>query len=283
MLGIVLGLCSALTWGLSGLVGTRATRLLGTNRSMAWSTITGFAVVLVPALLTGPHSMPGASTLLWLATGALGSMFGLWTMMLAYRHGALSVVAPIIACQGVVIAVVDVVLGNPLGATTGLLLVVATLGAAIVVRGTRTIEGPRQTAPVAVMASVASAICFGIGLYAAAVAADDVGPFVPSLVTRVLGLLVITAPMLLIVKTGTGPPRALRWALVGGTLDVGGMLFFVGSAQAGDVSVAGVLASQSAAISTVLGLLVLHERMTSGQRLGFAMIIAAVTALAAGV
>lgn len=283
MLGIVLGLCSALTWGLSGLVGTRATRLLGTNRSMAWSTITGFAVVLVPALLTGPHSMPGTSTLLWLAAGALGSMFGLWTMMLAYRHGALSVVAPIIACQGVVIAVVDVVLGNPLGATTGVLLIVATLGAAIVVRGTRTLEGPRQTAPVAVMASVASAVCFGIGLYAAAVAADDVGPFVPSLVTRVLGLLVITAPMLLVVKTGTGPPRALRWALLGGTLDVGGMLFFVGSAQAGDVSVAGVLASQSAAISTVLGLLVLHERMTSGQRLGFAMIIAAVTALAAGV
>jgi drug/metabolite transporter (DMT)-like permease len=283
MLGIVLGLCSALTWGLSGLVGTRATRLLGTNRSMAWSTITGFLVVLVPALLTGPHELPGTTTLLWLAAGALGSMFGLWTMMLAYRHGALSVVAPIIACQGVVIAIVDVALGNPLGPATGLLLVVATVGAGIVVRGTRGLEGPRQTAPIAVIASVASAICFGIGLYAAAVAADDVGPFVPSLVTRVLGLFVITAPMLLVVRTGTGPPGALRWALFGGTLDVGGMLFFVGAAQVGDVSVAGVLASQSAAVSTVLGLIVLHERMTSGQRLGFAMIIAAVTALAAGV
>jgi drug/metabolite transporter (DMT)-like permease len=192
-------------------------------------------------------------------------------------------VAPIIACQGAVIAVVDVLLGNPLGVTTGVLLIVATLGAAIVVRGTRTLEGPRQTAPIAVVASVASAVCFGVGLYAAAVAADEVGPFVPSLVTRVLGLFVITAPMLLIVRAGTGPPGALRWALLGGTLDVGGMLFFVGAAQAGDVSVAGVLASQSAAISTVLGLLVLRERMTSGQRLGFAMIIAAVTALAAGV
>ena len=42
MLGITLGLLSALTWGLAGLVGTTATRLLGTNRSMAWSTITGF-------------------------------------------------------------------------------------------------------------------------------------------------------------------------------------------------------------------------------------------------
>jgi len=49
------------------------------------------------------------------------------------------------------------------------------------------------------------------------------------------------------------------------------------------VSVAGVLASQSAAVSTVLGLIVLRERLTSGQRLGFAMIIASVTALAAGV
>jgi drug/metabolite transporter (DMT)-like permease len=282
MLGIVLGLCSALTWGVAGLVGTRATRLLGTNRSMAWSTITGLLVVLVPAIITGPRSLPSTSTLLWLATGAVGSMFGLWTMMLAYRHGALSVVAPIIACQGAVIAVVDVILGNPLSTTTGVLLVVATVGAAIVVRGTRTIEGPRETTPIAVVASVASAVCFGIGLYAAAVAADEVGPFFPSLVTRVLGLVVISMPMLLIVRTGTGPPGALRWALLGGTLDVGGMLFFVGSAQVGDVSVAGVLASQSAAVSTVLGLIVLRERLTSGQRLGFAMIIASVTALAAG-
>ena len=43
-----------------------------------------------------------------------------------------------------------------------------------------------------------------------------------------------------------------------------------------------MLSSQAAAISTVLGLLVLRERMSRGQRLGFAMIIVAVTALAAG-
>ena len=82
MLGIILGLLSALTWGVAGLIGTKATRLLGTNRCMAWSTIAGFAVVLIPALVTGPHSMPETKTLLWLASGAIGSMFGLWTMML---------------------------------------------------------------------------------------------------------------------------------------------------------------------------------------------------------
>jgi drug/metabolite transporter (DMT)-like permease len=283
MLGITLGLLSALTWGLAGLVGTNATRLLGTNRSMAWSTIAGFAVVLVPAAVTGPHSMPELRTLLWLASGAIGSMFGLWTMMLAYRHGALSVVSPIIACEGAVIAVVNVVLGNPLELATGLLLVIATLGAAIVVHGTRGGEGPRETPPIAIVASVASAVCFGIGLYSAAVAADDVGPFFPSLITRLLGLIVITAPVLLVARAGIGSKIGLRWSLAGGALDVGGMLFFVTSAQAGDVSVAGVLSAQSAAIATVLGLLVLRERMSRGQRLGFAMIIVAVTALAAGI
>jgi drug/metabolite transporter (DMT)-like permease len=282
MLGITLGLLSALAWGLAGLVGTNATRLLGTNRSMAWSTITGFGVVLIPALVTGPHSMPETKTLLWLASGAIGSMFGLWTMMLAYRHGALSVVAPIIACEGAVIAVVNVALGNPLEVATGLLLVIATLGAVIVVHGTRGGEGPRETPPIAIVASVASAVFFGIGLYSAAVAADDVGPFFPSLITRLLGLIVITAPVLLVARAGIGNKLGLRWSLAGGALDVGGMLFFVASAQAGDVSVAGVLSSQSAAIATVLGLLVLRERMSRGQRLGFAMIIVAVTALAAG-
>ena len=283
MLGIAFGLLSAVTWGLAGLVGTKATRLLGTNRCMAWSTIAGFAVVLVPALVTGPHSMPETKTLLWLAAGAIGSMFGLWTMMLAYRHGALSVVSPIIACEGAVIAVMSVLLGNPLEFLTGLLLVIATLGAAIVVHGTRGGEGPRQTPPIAIIASVASATFFGIGLYSAAVAADDVGPFFPSLVTRVLGLIVITAPVLLVARAGVGQRFALKWAFLGGALDVGGMLFFVASAQAGNVSVAGVLSAQSAAIATVLGLIVLRERMTRGQRFGFALIIVSVTALAAGI
>jgi drug/metabolite transporter (DMT)-like permease len=282
MLGITFGLLSALAWGLAGLVGTNATRLLGTNRTMAWSTIAGFSVVLVPALLTGPHSLPETRTLLWLVSGGVGSLLGLWTMMLAYRHGALSVVAPIIACEGAVIAVMSVALGNPLELGTGILLVVATVGAVIVVHGTRGGEGPRETPPIAIVAAVTSAVFFGIGLYSAAVAADDVGPFVPSLVTRVLGLIVITAPFLLVARVGVGNRIGLRWALAGGALDVGGMLFFVASAQAGDVSVAGVLSSQAAAISTVLGLLVLRERMSRGQRLGFAMIIVAVTALAAG-
>lgn len=283
MLGITFGLLSAISWGLAGLVGTKATRLLGTNRCMAWSTIAGFAVVVVPALVTGPHSMPETKTLLLLTSGAIGSLFGLWTMMLAYRHGALSVVSPIIACEGAVIAAMSVILGNPLELVTGLLLLIATLGAAIVVHGTRGGEGPRETPPIAIIASVASAVFFGIGLYSAAVAADDVGPFFPSLVTRVLGLVVITAPVLLIARAGGGQRFALKWAFLGGALDVGGMLFFVASAQAGDVSVAGVLSAQSAAIATVLGLIVLRERMTRGQRLGFALIIVAVTALAAGI
>ena len=211
-----------------------------------------------------------------------GSMFGLWTMMVAYRHGALSVVSPIIACEGAVIAAISVVRGNPLGLVTGVLLVVATLGAVIVVRGTRGGEGPRDTPPIAIIASVASATFFGIGLYSAAVAADDVGPFFPSLVTRILGLVVITAPVLLVARAGVGSRFALKWAFLGGALDVGGMLFFVASAQAGDVSVAGVLSAQSAAIATVLGLIVLRERMTRGQQFGFALIIVSVTALAAG-
>jgi drug/metabolite transporter (DMT)-like permease len=150
------------------------------------------------------------------------------------------------------------------------------------VRGTRGGEGPRETPPIAIIASVTSAVFFGVGLYSAAVAADDVGPFFPSLITRILGLIVITAPVLLVARAGVGPRFALKWAFLGGAFDVGGMLFFVASAQAGDVSVAGVLSAQSAAIATILGLVVLRERLTRGQRLGFALIIVSVTALAAG-
>jgi drug/metabolite transporter (DMT)-like permease len=278
--GIVLGLMSALAWGFSALVGRSSTRALGTSTSLAAGTVAGFTVVLVPALLTAPDGMPASATLGWLAAGASCALLGLWTMLYSYNHGALSVVSPLIACQGATIAAFSAVFGSPLSAATWALVVVATAGAAIVARGTP--GGAENTGAAALAAAVGAAVFFGFSLYANATAAADVGAFVPALVTRSLGLVVITLPVLAARHFDLPPWPALRWGLLGGLLDVGGMLFYVGSARVGSVAVAGVLSSQSAAVSTLLGLVVLRERLTSGQKLGFALILASVTGLAAG-
>jgi drug/metabolite transporter (DMT)-like permease len=278
--GIVLGLLSALAWGFSGLVGRTSTRALGTSTSLAAGTVAGFAVVLVPALLTAPGSLPASSTLGWLAAGASFALLGLWTMLYSYNHGELSVVSPLIACQGATIAAFAAIFGGPLSTATWVLVVIATAGAVIVARGTP--GGAESTGPAALAAALGAAVFFGFSLYANATAAADVGAFVPALVTRTLGLLVITLPVLAARRFDLPPWPALRWGLLGGVLDVGGMLFYVGSARAGSVAVAGVLSSQSAAVSTLLGLVVLRERLTSGQKFGFALILASVTGLAAG-
>jgi drug/metabolite transporter (DMT)-like permease len=278
--GILLGLLSALAWGFSALVGRRSTRALGTSTSLAAGTVAGFVVVLGPALATAPSGVPAGSTMGWLAAGASCALLGLWTMLYSYNHGALSVVSPLIACQGATIATFSALFGSPLSPATWALVLIATAGAAVVARGTP--GGAETTGPRALAAAVGAAVFFGFSLFANATAAADVGTFMPALVTRSLGLVVITIPVLAARHFDLPPWGALRWGFLGGLLDMGGMLFYVGSARIGSVAVAGVLSSQSAAVSTLLGLVVLRERLTGGQKLGFALILASVTGLAAG-
>ena len=284
MLGLVLGLCSALVWGTSALVGARSTRALGTRVSFAWGIVASLAVVAVPAVLTAPHHWPSSGTIAWVGIGAVGSFLGLFTMLHAYRTGAISVVAPIIACEGAVVAAFDVLDGGVLRGSTATLLAAATIGAAVVARGTRTDDpgAPASTPPVALASALAAATFYGVGLYGAAAASAEVGTFVPSLVTRLLGLAVVTVPVLAATRARVPSRIGLRWALLGGALDIGGMLLFVGSARAGSVAVAGVLSAQAAAVSALLGIVILGERLTVGQRLGFAVILGSVSALAAG-
>jgi drug/metabolite transporter (DMT)-like permease len=282
--GILLGLAAALCWGLSSLVGSRGARALGTTRNLAFAVVGGLVVVAPPAAVTAPRHLPPASTFLWLAVAACGSLSGLWAMLNAYRLGALSVVSPIVACQGVTIAVLGVLAGDSLRASTATLLAIASGGVVLVTRGVADAAASRRpaTPPRAIASAIGAAVGFGIGLFGAARAGETFGAFVPGLGVRLLGLAVLTVPAL-VASRGRLPPRtSLRYALANGVLDVGGQLCFVGSALTGSVAVAGVLSSQGAAIGAALGVLLLDERLARIQALGFALILAAVTALAAG-
>jgi drug/metabolite transporter (DMT)-like permease len=280
-LGVFLGLAGAIAWGLSGLVGTSSTRLLGSSRSLGWGVLAGFVLVATPALATIPHRAPTGATTGWLVLGAACSFSGLSVMMAAYRRGPLAVVAPIIACEGAVIAIADTLLGTPLPVGRALLLVLATLGVVAVAGGARRGEAT-SIAPRTILLAIAAAVLYGIGLLAASRASREVGPYAPALATRVVGITLLTLPML-VRSRGEIPPRAgLRLALLGGALDVAGMLLYIGSARVGSAAVAGVLVSQAAAVSVVLGLVVLRERLERLQVAGFLTIALAVGALGYG-
>ena len=204
-------------------------------------------------------------------------------MFHAYRIADLSIVAPIIACEGAVVALLDVAFGGTLGTGRAALLTLATLGVAVVARGTaasrRTTVAPGR----AIAASILAAVCYGLGLFCAAKASHQVGPFVPGLVTRLVGLATITAPVLVATRAVVASRSGLRLALLGGALDISGMLLYVGSARAGTPAVAGVLVSQAAAVSALLGVLVLGERVAGRQLAGFVMIVVAISGLGYGV
>ncbi|HXI44791.1 MAG TPA: DMT family transporter, partial [Candidatus Acidoferrales bacterium] len=121
MVAIVGGLGAALCWAIATLASSRSSRMVGAVSVLAWVMIVGFAASIGPALLVTPVPLD-ATELVELLLVGISYNAGL---LLAYRAlmvGQVSIVAPIVATEGAVAALISVALGEPLVLTTAILL-----------------------------------------------------------------------------------------------------------------------------------------------------------------
>jgi drug/metabolite transporter (DMT)-like permease len=193
-------------------------------------------------------------------------------------------VAPIVATEGALAAVISITLGEPLGLSTAVLLVAIVVGVVLAASeraadSRRTGIDPRE-ARLAVLLAVASAATFSVGLVLAGrLGAAGMPPAWVMAVSRTIGVLLIALPLVL-----TGRLRLTRRALplvaVAGVLEViGGAVYVVAASDT--IAVAAVLSSQFAAIAAVGGFLLFRERLQRIQVAGVALIAVGVTVLAA--
>ena len=131
----------------------------------------------------------------------------------------------------------------------------------------------------AILSAVACALIWGGLLVLTARVADDLGVYWAFFLIRATALAVIFP-----IALRTGAVRAWtadRWRVAAWAFgDSGGYLLFVAAADRGPVAVAGVLAAQFATVAVVAGL-ISGERLLRRQQLGVALVIAAVSGIAA--
>lgn len=312
MTAILGGLAAAVMWATATLASSRSSRMIGSRVVLAWVMIVGTIVGLPLSIVSGvPRDIPPGTVPLVLVAGLCYSA-GLYVTYKALTIGKVSIVAPIVATEGAVGALIAVALGDPLTLTAAVLLALIAGGVVLssieparpdvpagdIELAADALDGParddarariadhaalliddaartRQT----VLFSVAGALIFGVGLVAAGKAASLIPPIWVATSTRVVGLAVVALPLVLqrrLVLTRKVLPLVVVAGIgeiIGSTASAWGSTY--------SIPITAVLGSQFAAIAAVVAFLLFGERLSRTQIIGVVLIVLGVSALAA--
>jgi drug/metabolite transporter (DMT)-like permease len=320
MLAIVGGLGAALVFATVTLCNSRSSRMIGPSQLLAWVMLIGLAIVAPLVVLEGVPDDLDAESGAWLAVAGIGNVVGLLLAYAALRVGKVGIVAPVIATQGAVAAVLAVIAGESIGA--GAAVTLAVIAGGVVLAGLAGDAGeeaegggaeravperaateravpevgaaeravperaaverpaPRALGPShAMVYALGAAFAIGWSLYATARASIDLPVVWALLPSRVIGVAVVTVPLVL--RSGLRMTReALPLVLVAGVCEVLGFALFALGARHG-IAVSAVLASQFAAMAAVAAYFLFGERLARVQLAGVTLIVAGVGVLSA--
>jgi drug/metabolite transporter (DMT)-like permease len=274
VLTILFGLAAAVGWGAPDSVLAQAVRRIGAFPVVFGSIAIGTLLAAPLALVLDLPDWTPRALLLAPLVGIL-TVVGFQAGFTSFREGAVSVVAPIIACEGGVAALLSLAAGEHVDRLVLVGLPLAVLGVVLVSRG----EGESSSA--GVVPAAAAALIWGAVLALSEPIAHDLGAGWAFLLVRGSAVAVML-PVALVV----GAPRAAiaEWwrVAIWGVCDAIAYFAFVLAASHGPAAVAGVLAAQFGTVGAVIAVLFFGERLCRRQVAGIAMVALAVGVMAAG-
>jgi drug/metabolite transporter (DMT)-like permease len=275
VLTIVFGLAAAVGWGAPDVVLAQAVRRVGAFPVVFGSILLGTLLAAPLALFLDPPDWTQRALLLAPLVGIL-TVVGFQAGFMSFREGAVSVVAPIIACEGGVAAIFSLAGGEQVDRLVLLGMPLAVVGVVLVSRG----EGEGSSA--GVVPAIVAAVVWGGVLALSAPIARDLGAGWAFLLVRGSAV-VICLPVALVL----GSPRLalLEWwrIAIWGVCDAIAYFAFVVAADRGPASVAGVLAAQFGTVGAIVAVAFFGEHLRRRQILGIAIVGLAVGAMAVGV
>ena len=276
MIAIAGGLAAALSFAISTLCATRATRLIGPTPVLAWVAIVGLA--LSAGVAAAQRPVPTATQAVWLAIAGLGNAAGLLLAYTAVRSGKVGVVAPIISTEGGVAAAIAVFAGERLPWTALVALATVATGAVLVAWPTADDRNElKGTARGSALAACA-AIVFGLSIYATGrIASLPVGWVVVP--PRIAGVACVALPLAIGRRMRLTRSAVVPVATAAICEVTGFAAYTLGARQS--IAVTAVIASLFASLAAIGAYVLFSERLGPAARIGVAAIAVGVGVLAA--
>ncbi len=278
-MAVFLSLLTAALFGTGDFLGGLAGRRMRVLQVLAASHLVGLAGITAAALLLANEFI--AVDLAW---GALAGSSGLVGLGLLYRGlavGPMGVVAPLTAITSAAVPAAWGVLltGDVLSGRAWLGVVLALSAIALVS------WAPTEKQPVTAMV-VLEALLAGAGFGFMFVILDQTDP--ASAPWSIVGGRLLTGGALLLFflarreRIVPTDPISRRLLVALGGFDAGSNALFLYAADAGSLTIAAVLSSLYPVSTVVLARIVLKERLTRGQQLGFIAALAGAALIAVG-
>jgi drug/metabolite transporter (DMT)-like permease len=279
-LSLVGGSVAALCLGTSAVAAARISRDLGAYTALAWVQVFGLLVIVPVAIMAGGfRSGPAIDGLMWILPSAVPAVVAVYLMYEALRRGAVAIVMPLVAMQGVFAAVLAVTLGESLTLPAIVGLLIAACGTFLVVRKSPDEPNSSRASLVSILLASACAAVGTLALFGSAGAGAELGVIWVLLAMRVLGVLGITMPMALSRRL-THPRGNRSVILYCAVADLVGFGSYILASSQGSVTVSAVLVSQFATIAVLGGVILYRERLTPAQIAGVTAVLVGVTLLA---
>lgn len=283
MLAVLFGVFAALCWSVHDVIARSIAGAVGGFRVAAWVMVTGFLLLTGYILYDG--TVWGASREAVMSGFALGFAygFGVGGLFKAFSLGPVSLVGPVTAGYPVLAVLWNVVNGfEP--TTLQWACVAATLVGAIIVARSGTEDGGiNAVAPGKIPQLIFFCIMCVLGYSAAIVlgqrAGVAVGEVEATWLSRPVALLVLL-PFVLADGRHPAPTRPQWLGMCAmGALDVAGVIAVNASGHLPGKEFAGIGISAYGALSVVLAMIFLREKVSTGQWLGMALIVFGVATL----
>jgi drug/metabolite transporter (DMT)-like permease len=284
MLIVVLGLSSAIAWGLADFLGGFKNRELD-----IW--VVGLAsqlaalLICVPVLVTAGGPVPEDRVLVYGLLSGVANAVGLITFYRALALGRMSIVAPIVGMS----ALLPVVTGLISGERPSLLQSAGiAIGIAGIVLASRELDHEvtqRTSSSRVILLSIVAAAAVGanlIGIEKAVALSDETSVLWPIAAARASAVVLIFAVAVAAGHLRAPGARHVPALIALGALDLVANVFYAHATQETLLSVAAVLASLHPVVTILMARLVLDERLRRVQQLGVALAIAGVCLIAGG-
>lgn len=277
MIAILGGLGAAVAWCVSTVCASRSSRMVGPPSVVAWVALVGLLATAPFLAAEGPPAHLDAGSAGWLAVAGAGNLAGLLIAYAAYRVGDVSLIAPIVATEGAIAAVIALASGERVGLASALALLAVAAGISLAAMPARSPSLPAGRPLGVVALAAAAAACFGVSLYATGHVSSRLSVGWVVLPPRALGVLAVALPLAVAGRLRLSR-RAVPLVALAGVCEVLGFASFALGARHG-IAVAAVLSCQFAALSAVVGYVFLHERLARTQLGGVIVLLAGITLL----